>query len=112
MKTTKEQARIYLDIIATQKENIHRHEEEIAKFIGVYTYCDAGIFKTMWTFLDRYIDIVSEKTGIDIQSLKWFVFQNDCGNNKRLFRIREEMRVIDSIDAFLDFQYEQNHGQR
>jgi len=109
MKTTKEQARIYLDIIATQKESIQIHEEEIAKSLGVQIDCDAGVFKTMWTFLDRHIDLVAEQTGIDIQALNWFVFENDCGKNKKSSAWPgKEMRVIDSIDAFLDFQYEQD----
>jgi hypothetical protein len=108
MKTTKEQARIYLDIIANQKDDIRMHEDAIENAIGVQVDCSAGIFKTMWFFLDRYIDLVAEQTGIDNHALSWFVFENDCGRNKMSSAWPgKEMRVIDSIDAFLDFQYEQ-----
>jgi len=107
MKTTKEQARIYLDIISTQKEAIHMHENDIESAIGVHVDCDAGVFRTMWSFLDRYIDLTAEQTGIDMHALNWFVFENNCGKNKMSSAWPgKEMRVIDSIDAFLDFQYE------
>jgi len=108
MKTTKEQVRIYLDIIATKKEDIHIHEEAIEKSLGVQVDFDAGVFKTMWSFLDRYIDLVAEHTGIHIDALAWFVYENDCGKNKMSSGwVGQEKRAIDSIDAFLDFQYEQ-----
>lgn len=113
LKTTREQKRKYLEIIAGQKANIHTYGDEIEKAFGATLNYDVGIFKDMSRSLQNYVELVAEHTGIHIDALAWFVYENDCGKNKMSSAwLGQEMRVIDSIDAFLDFQYEQNNVQR
>jgi len=65
---------------------------------------DGTLTDSIFKLQDFVIEVISKKTGIELEWLDWFIFENNWGKNELVCSINKKDYIINSIEKFIDFE--------
>jgi hypothetical protein len=64
------------------------------------------LYRATWGVFDDYLDLVNELYDLDDDWLHWFIYENDCGENKMEAGFPDKLRPIVDVESFVDMLLE------